>query len=232
MKLIRLILLAAIASALGLGVRVAWDTPPLKLRRIEIAGNERVSKEEIAAATGLETGTHLLSLSTAEVTGRLEEIPWIRRARVERIIPSKVRVTVVERKPVAEVVVGTSSFLASDDGVLLSEGRGPAVKILGLPINRPVPGYRIGLAQYSQALEIATSVDPQVRAGLILVRAESVDRITLELEDGVSIVFGAAEQIEAKNQAIRALLEDARSRGTRVASIDVRVPSRPALRPR
>lgn len=231
MKLIRLAVAGFVGAGLVYGAAVTWSSPPLKLRRIEVAGNEKVSKDEVAAASGLVAGVHLLTLSTADVSTRVEALPWIRTSRVERIIPSKVRITVTERQPAAEVLVSEAQLLVDREGVVLETASGDTsfVKIADLPTRAARPGDRITLAQLREALEIFEALDPEIRMRTALVRAATVDRITLELEEGTSIIYGAGEKTEEKNFAIKALLAQAETEGRRLARIDVRVPKRPAV---
>lgn len=233
MKIARLLFVALVGAGLAYAAVAAWNSPPLKLRRVEIAGNTRVPKEELAQASGLHGGSHLLKISTTDVALRVEEIPWVHTARVERIIPSKIRITVTEREPVAQVIIPAGTFLADEAGVLLSIQESPRdsplVHIADLPARASKPGDRIALDQFHQSLQIFSSLDEKLKGNVTLMRAATVDRITLELDGGPSIVFGAAEDIEQKNYSIRSLLDEAKSSGKSLVRIDVRVASRPAV---
>ena len=51
---------------------------------------------------------------------QLEKIPWIEKATVMRVLPDELRISVVERTPVALVRHGQQIGLVDANGVLLS----------------------------------------------------------------------------------------------------------------
>lgn len=232
MRIARIIVLLLAAAGLAFGGARAWRSSYLELRTVEVEGNRRVSTDELVRASGLHRGVHLLRMSTEGTARKVESHPWIAKARVERIIPSTVRITVTERSAAAVVAIGPRTYLADREGVVLEEGTAPLVAILDLPRGEARPGDRLSLPQFEAALDVAGRLPPDLRARLSSVRASSLDRIILELQGGISVLYGVNEQVEDKNFAIRALLADAGADGRQIAWIDVRVPSRPAVRPR
>lgn len=230
MRKSRFVVLVALLGGLGYGGWLTWHSSALALRRVEVVGNTHVTKEELAAASGLVPGTNLLVLSTGRVASKIESLAWIRDVRVERIIPSKVRITVTERTAAAKVLLPGGAYIVDEEGVVLDEGGDAPVALVSLPMEGLTAGDRITLPQYHEALRIVRGLNPSLRAKLDRVRAPTVDGITLELSDGVTILYGAAELMREKNFAVSALLNDAASSARGIASIDVRVPRRPAVR--
>lgn len=219
-------------SAIGFGSYELWGSSLLELRRVEVAGNQRVAKEELVRASELRRGQHLLSLSTNRVVSAVETIPWVEHARAERIIPSTVRITVIERTPVALVSSGARRFLIDEEGVILDEGSNEFVIINDLPIAAVVPGARVRAPSFRESLGVWRDFDDSLREQVEFISAASIDRITVRLSGGVSILYGAHEQVEEKNFAIMAVLEQAKRDGDQIVSVDVRVPRRPAVRTR
>lgn len=209
-----------------------WNSEFLKLRTVEVGGNQKVAKEVVASTSGLEPGSHLLRLSMKSVESRVESISWIKDARVERILPSKVRIFVTERVPAAQISLATTSFLADEEGVVLEQGNGEFLIVSGLPIDALVPGDHITHPQYRDGLEIAKRLPIDIRRQLVRIKAPTLDGIVLEFSDGMAVLYGAAEVMSEKNFAIEALLAEAATTGAKIASIDVRVPRRPAVRMR
>jgi len=83
--------------------RISFETTTLEgafaLGTISVDGNHRASAAELVAATGLTAGTPLLDVDVETVQAVVESHPWIQRARVVRVPPSVVIVSVVEREP-------------------------------------------------------------------------------------------------------------------------------------
>jgi cell division protein FtsQ len=91
----------------------------LSLRAIAVSGaTDRVPSDEIASATGLALGTSLLDVDPAAAEARVLAHPWVASARVVRVPPSTLVVSVKLRTPVARVARETEGdeWLVDDAG--------------------------------------------------------------------------------------------------------------------
>lgn len=232
MKAARWLVVFGLLGALGAGGWFGYRSQAMELKRVEVVGNDNVSADDIVDESGLKDGMHLLHLSTSKTARMIEGISWVASARVERILPSKVRITIREREPAAVALVSGRQMLIDRDGVVLSEGARPLPSLTGLPVETVTPGERLALGQIRHVFAILDSLDPEIEGELRSVDAPSVDRITLVLDDSTQILFGAAEDLEDKNFAAASLLRKYRAQGQALERIDVRVPLRPAVKPR
>jgi cell division septal protein FtsQ len=98
-----LLLGALLGEAVTARETLWWSARPQTLSSISVLGAERLSGEEVAAATGLEKGSRLGDLSAAELESRLAAHPWIREAQVAVLPTGTLIVEVVEE--VAEAVL-------------------------------------------------------------------------------------------------------------------------------
>ncbi len=92
-----------------LGVRAyeyVMETGHFHVRTIRIAGNERLSREDLRQELGIDPGEHLLKTDMNELQQRLLAHPWIRWAKVERELPDGLIVEVVEHSPAAYLSAG------------------------------------------------------------------------------------------------------------------------------
>jgi len=87
---------------------------------IEATGLTEVSRSEILPVFGEDIGRNIFFVPLAERRKQLEGIPWIEKATVMRLLPDKIRVSVVERKPVAFVRQGQQIGLVDANGILLT----------------------------------------------------------------------------------------------------------------
>ena len=83
-------------SVLALSAQVG-----LAVNDVVVQGRGRTSGDAILAALGAARGTPMLAVSPSVAKTRLEALPWIRAASVERILPDTLYVQVTERQPLA-----------------------------------------------------------------------------------------------------------------------------------
>lgn len=94
----------------------------LRLRQVSVEGREHTRASEILAALDLPQGAPLLALDPTAARERLESLPWVKEASVERRLPDLVHVRLKERTPIALWDQGGGHFLLVDaDGVAISD---------------------------------------------------------------------------------------------------------------
>jgi cell division protein FtsQ len=211
----------------GLAVTVWWvaNSSVFDLRNLTLSGNHRLTTAQVMRVAGLDESTNLVRLSTGLVERRLEASPWILRASVSRSLPSSVTIRISERTPVAVA----AEMLVAADGTIL--GSAPAGSTLPHLVGGPAVAGPALPATLMPELAVAGAI-PAGQAGRVA--SISVDRhatITATMRDGVRVVFGDQSEPAAKWQAVGGVLVWSNRSHVVAASIDVRVPSFPALRP-
>lgn len=87
---------------------------------IEATGLTEVSRKQMLPVFGEDIGRNIFFVPLSERRRELEEIPWVEHATVMRVLPDQIRVSLVERQPVAFVRQGNTIGLVDANGVLLS----------------------------------------------------------------------------------------------------------------
>ncbi len=123
-----LLLIAVLALLAALGA-AAWAVqsflkhdPHFRIEssaQIEAAGNAELSRAELLNVFGSDIGRNVFFVPLRKREAALEDEPWVRHATVMRLLPNTLRVTIVERVPVAFVRLGRLIGLVDGDGVLL-----------------------------------------------------------------------------------------------------------------
>jgi cell division protein FtsQ len=108
---------------------------------IEATGLTEVSRKQMLPVFGEDIGRNIFFVPLSERRRELEEIPWVEHATVMRVLPDQLRVSLVERKPVAFVRQGNTIGLVDANGVLLSM---PAA----------------AMAQHHYSFPVVTGIDP------------------------------------------------------------------------
>jgi cell division protein FtsQ len=95
---------------------------------IQATGLTEVSRSEMMPVFGEDIGRNIFFVPIDQRRRALEQIPWIERATVMRVLPDQIRVAVVERQPVAFTRHGEQIGLVDANGVLLAMAPGTMAK--------------------------------------------------------------------------------------------------------
>lgn len=87
---------------------------------IQATGLSQVSRADLLPVFGEDIGRNIFFVPLSQRRMELEQIPWIQSATVMRLLPDQIRVSVVERQPVAFVRSGRQIGLVDSHGVLLA----------------------------------------------------------------------------------------------------------------
>jgi cell division protein FtsQ len=86
---------------------------------IEFDGNAHVTRAQLLGIFGGDVERNIFTVSLEQRRAELERLPWIAHATVMRLLPNRMRVSIVERTPVAFVRQGSHIGLVDANGVLL-----------------------------------------------------------------------------------------------------------------
>lgn len=200
--------------------------PWARVDRVEVRGVSRVDAGAVREAAGAELGRPLLLADTAGVAARVRADRLIKDARVTRVWPGGLRVTVVERVAVAAVpgAAGAAELaggfaLVDADGVELA--RVP-VAPAGLPVVQ-TDLSKAGAPALRACLRVLGDLPGTVSRQVRQVGATSADGVWFTLADGRRVTWGSAEQNARKGEVLVALLRRP-GRG-----YDVTAPDNPAV---
>jgi len=109
-------------GALGyLGYQKVAASDFFDVKRIDVVGIQRASKEVIQNVTRMETERAGVWRSDLfELKSKIERIPFVKTTSVTRVLPDGLRVQVVERQPAALVTRAGRDYLADADGEILA----------------------------------------------------------------------------------------------------------------
>lgn len=115
-----------IPGQISRGTALVWGDATAKmglsLDEIIVEGRSQASSIDIAEALQVEKGMPIFELDPHELRDRLEALPWVRSAIVERRLPHTLYVRLMERVPVALWQDGEQrTHLVDDRGVVIKE---------------------------------------------------------------------------------------------------------------
>lgn len=172
-----------LASALYAGYRSAPGLTPFLLENLRVTGVERTDPQAVVEATGLRPGLDLFGVDVERVRRATEALPWVRRARVVRQIPSTLTVEVEEWRPRALIRLDRLCYLARPDHVV----RTPLTEGLDFPV---VTGLtRADLDREGPLRRALLGALEALDGGML---ADEVGEIHLDPATGVTVYTSAA----------------------------------------
>ena len=199
---LKMLLASVVLAIIGVGLGlVLYFTPAMAARNIVVTGTGAVTREEVLDAAQVRPGTPLLQINTNLVADRVAAIRRVASARVQRQYPSALRITIVERVPLVVKDFPDGPHLFDRDGVDFATAPPPP----GLPyidVANPGPSDPATKA----ALQVLTSLRPEVAGQVGRIAAPSVASITLNLNDGRVVIWGTTDRTEEKAEKLAALL--------------------------
>lgn len=231
------LLLLVIAAILFVWLR---SSSVFAVRAITATATERVTEEDISAATAPALGVSLLKLSTGPIEKALLALPYVRSAEVYRGFPHTLEVRLVEYQPVARLQTPEGQiWLVSEDGRALERITPPRGYSLPLvvPANptSPVAGDTVSEAIVA-ALPVVTLLMSPDAGGDVpdakQVMVAAAGEVTVVLADGSELRLGRPTELEQKLMVAGDIFQQCLRNNKPVEYVDVSVPSRPAVKPK
>lgn len=117
------LIVIALFVLMGMAVKDFLDHDPRfridSASSIQIDGNSQLTRPDLLTVFGADIGRNIFFVPLTLRRKQLEQVPWVAHATVMRLLPNQLRVSIVERKPIAFARVGNQIRLVDADGVLL-----------------------------------------------------------------------------------------------------------------
>ena len=194
---------------LGGAAYVAYRTPVLGMQSVAVSATVGEMTDEVRGdvtdATGVATGTPLITVDLESVRRRVLAVPRVASASVARQWPHELLVTVTLRTPVALTRANGSLWLLDATGVpyLKVAGATAPPGLLTIDLATPAAGDPATMA----GLAVVGQLKSPIREQVATVSAPSPYRVTLGLRDGRTVIWGSPDQSAKKMQILPAVLD-------------------------
>jgi cell division protein FtsQ len=188
---------------------IVYQTSLFAVTTVRVAGaGSQLPAADVEKRAGISEGTALASVDLDAVRDRVAGLPAVKSVSVDTDWPHTVVIRVTARTPVAALPArstgstGSGYRLIDASGIVF--GRTPAVPA-GLPtlvVSRPGPRDESTRA----ALQVLSSLTPQLRQRLVRVEASRPTRVRLALTGGLTIVWGDSDDSAKKAEVATVLL--------------------------
>jgi cell division protein FtsQ len=198
---------------------------------IQTTGLSEVTRADLLPVFGEDVGRNVFFVPLNDRRKQLEKIPWIQKATVMRVLPDQLRISVVERTPVAFVRHGQQIGLVDGNGVLLSMAASSMTKhhysfpvVTGIDAGDPLTSRKARMAVYGRLISGLDSTGQHLSEQISEIDlTDPEDARILMPEQGTDILahFGD-DQFLARYQRYKAHIAEWRQQYPHLASVDLR----------
>jgi cell division protein FtsQ len=189
---------------------------------VKVEGREATDRETILSALGARPGAPILAISPRRAKERLESLPWVHSAVVERRLPDTLFVRLVERKPLALWQHGGRLELIDRDGAVIPVARLDRFAKLPLVVGENAASHA------AELLDMLAS-EPDLAARVSAAIWVGNRRWNLRIDNAIDVLLPADSPSSAWAQL--ANLERSNAILKRdVQAVDVRLPDRLVVR--
>lgn len=194
----------------------------LKVADIRVVGRKTTDRETILDALGARLGTPILGVDLARARQRLESLPWVRSAVIERRLPDTLYVHLVERDPLA--------LWQHDHKIELIDRTGAVIPVARLDRFAKLPMV-VGPDAASHAAELLTMLrsEPDLASRVTAAVRVGGRRWNLRLDNSIDVLLPAEDPAAAWADLAR-LERTSAILQRNVQAIDMRLPDRLVVR--
>lgn len=215
-----------LAGVIGAGAWALFGSRLLVVRSVVVTGTHLVPRSEVLAVAGVEPGTPLMRVNTAQIAGRIVTIRQVSSVQVTRSWPDRVVIVVRERTAALALkamkgdgeVSGGYDLVDADGVTVRWAARRPADLPL-YPTAAPVASLR-GDPDLAAAAAVLGELPAWLRHTVASVTAPDPDQVTLRLPGGITVLWGGTDRAGAKAAELTVLMRahmhyyDVSARGT------------------
>ena len=198
---------------------------------IQATGLGEVSRADMLPVFGEDIGRNVFFVPLSQRRKQLEQIPWVEKATVMRLLPDQLRVSLVERHPIAFVREGQQIGLVDANGVLLTMPASMMTRhhysfpvVTGIDAGDPLASRHARMAVYQRLLGELDANGQRLSEQISEIDlTDPEDARVLMPEQGADILahFGD-DQFLNRYQRYRAHIAEWRQQYPKLAAVDLR----------
>ncbi len=211
----------------------------LRVQRVRVHGNERLSSGEVQALVRDLQGANILTANLSRYQRVILKSPWVSDVALRRVLPSTIDVYVSERRPFGLCRLGNQLYLIDRDGTVVDE-YGPQYADFDLPIvDGLVRAPRNGKPTVDEARAglAARVVDSIHRSRELTKRVSQIDvtdahDAVILLDDDPALLHVGEDKFRERLQSYLEIAEALKERIPDIDYVDLRFDERVYVKPR
>lgn len=201
-----------------------------QIKEVKVQGNKKISRAVILKKLNLNKEQNLLRAPVNLMKARLSQEPYVDEVIIDRLLPSKLLITIKERKPFLNLKKGQVYFIVDKSGYVLEKKQ---QAISSLPVAADLSfkakiGQQIKNSKIKQVLLVLKRLDSRLRTKVAWVSLPAAARITFHTQDNMEIVYGDASEYHKKNFVLRKILKE--NNKDSIIYINVAIPKIPVVK--
>jgi cell division septal protein FtsQ len=233
--------------------RMVYENEAFAIQQIEVQTDGVIAPDHFRRWAFVKPGQNLLALDLVRVKRDLELVPLIQSATVERVLPRTLRLRIVEREPIAQVVTMQRTAQGRFDPVIYHfdetgfvflpldprlRAAPPAIQndllptISGVNLSELRPGRQVESLQVRAALQLITDFDHSPMAGLAELQRINVgtpEILEAYTSHGGQIIF-SLNPFDAQLRRWRLVHDEYQKTGKAIAMLDLSIANNVPLR--
>jgi cell division septal protein FtsQ len=222
-----------------------YKNPAFAIQHFDIRTDGVIAPAYIRRWAMIRPGQNLLSLDLMRVKHDLEMCSPIAGVSVERVLPDTLRISVMERQPLAQAVVpqarpgggfGSVPCDFDETGVVM-QPLDPAWRLMpapansllptltGVPLKDLIPGRQAETPQVLAALRLLAQLDRSPMAGLVelqTINVASPEILEVTTSQGARVTF-SLDQFDVQLRRWRAIYNHGQEEGKAIATLDLSI---------
>lgn len=228
------VLTAVLALAVILAAGILVNESALRIRTVNVVGNERVSWEEVVTSAGLRGSVSYFSLNEDRIRQNVNLNRYLIFEGMEKQFPSAVTLYVRERRPCANVQVMGVNYQMDDEGMILEKMGGVQpdnglINVTGFQTKQIRVGEKLAASVAEQMTaynEVMQEVIQQGFAGEVSeLNLSNPDSLYLITRDGYTVHLGDSAEMRAKIGTVRAVVVKLREMGKTGGRLEASTPA-------
>ncbi len=230
-----LVLMAAFAVAGGITLMLyrygthSWRFRLSSSDNLTIAGNSHVTRAQVLDVLAGDIGRNVFFIPLGDRKKQLQEIPWVESATVMRLLPSRVRIEIRERVPVAFAQIGSRVALIDANGVVMELPPGAIKKysfpvIVGMGVSEPLSTRAARMKIFTQLMSELDGAGAHYEKDINEVDLSDPEDVKVTVNDprGEVFIHLGSSNFLSRYQIFMAHIREWRQQFQKVSSVDLR----------
>lgn len=199
----KMLLLFIIVLAVTLVLTYA---PFMKITKINCAGNEKITSEDVISASKICIGNNIFRVNKNKAIDNIKTIPYIKDVSIKRKLPSTMNITVTENRVYSYINLDNMYIYIDDTGKILEESEIPPETSCPILSGIKVKTHKVNeiielkdankIKSYAALMKVLSNSDFADKVTLINI--ENLNDIRVTVSNSLEIIIGNTDNLDYK----------------------------------